>query len=746
MRRIHSILASALIWATCQLAFASSTELVGGPGGEWYSRQCPAGQKIVGVTGNTGQWVDDVSIICASVSNNTWSNPIPQPMVGSAPSVGAIIGIVAGGTTGNTARTCPQGMAVSAMRVLVGNELPPVADRLPGPFIHKLTPVCRSMAAGATVNGPGIRGSNGDGTTRVLSCPRNNYASGITGRSGQYLDSIRLDCTKLSGRVPEDTVIEVGGTGGQHTTSVCPSGRRMIGMRAQKSPTGGWLRNMTPLCATMPRWNPAELTAALTSNRNLQNVGAARKVGRSGGGESKNILCPENQYVHSAELFHESYVHSVRLRCRTTDHAKRSAPSRFGRAKGNRDLLQCPPDTVATGITVRAGDPAIGAAIDAFRLRCFADNQARSSKLIAILGDSYGAGEGAPDMNVYAGERPTHEKQKSRERRAAWANRMCHMSNRSGLSRAVRDYTVAKKGAYDYRNFSCSGAEIELGFVDGQENPPQSKAMIDPQIGQAYRWMRNMGKSSIDTVVISVGGNDAGFAARIADCTITELVELGTFGLASGSCSEDPSYQQDIAQGLSTLPRRFALLAEELKVLKPRRVLIRTYPNPLRNTDGELCNSPPADGPRPAPLTASRAVYAAFPDINAGSYRLVEDTFLKPVNAGLRAAANIHGWEVIEGWFEATARRGVCAIGDERAFNQPSDAYVKQGNNGGVFHPNTLGYDLERNVTLAALNRSPRALNSNLKLKQQLPATLKKRPPVPRLKKSSQPSKRIEKK
>ena len=136
--------------------WASSTELFGGSGGQWFSRQCPPGEIMVGINGQPGRWVDSASIVCAPVANNRWSRAQAVASVGGK--TGALAALI--GPSGSGEGTCPRDRYVSALTVSIGSKITGAA--LPGPFVHAIRPSCRLLVAPQSppTTGPGVVGSD----------------------------------------------------------------------------------------------------------------------------------------------------------------------------------------------------------------------------------------------------------------------------------------------------------------------------------------------------------------------------------------------------------------------------------------------------------------------------------------------------------------------------------------------------------------------------------------------------------
>jgi hypothetical protein len=187
---------------------------------------------------------------------------------------------------------------------------------------------------------------------------------------------------------------------------------------------------------------------------------------------------------------------------------------------------------------------------------------ARQFQVVAI-GDSYGAGEGAPQTDGnYAYS--TSSRRWVGAPAAVWDSTdstaaRCHRSPKSGFGQAVallRSTFADEDVTIRFRTFACSGASIRFGIetatgvrLDGPDGGgaltpycgaaptgcPGSQAPLAPQVQQ----MRSaFGTTPVDALLVSFGGNDFGFAHTIFLCAITQY--LGAVG-AGNRCDGDPT-------------------------------------------------------------------------------------------------------------------------------------------------------------------------------------------------------------
>ena len=123
---------------------------------------------------------------------------------------------------------------------------------------------------------------------------------------------------------------------------------------------------------------------------------------------------------------------------------------------------------------------------------------------LAIMGDSFGSGEGAPDKN---GPTPWID---------VLEGEIAHRSPISGQELAVKEFFEDKPGfAYDYINVSCSGAV--LSSIEDELSDYMKEDGIDGfiQSEKVSEWLSARQYKDLDTIILSISGNDFGFAKLV---------------------------------------------------------------------------------------------------------------------------------------------------------------------------------------------------------------------------------------
>ena len=155
---------------------------------------------------------------------------------------------------------------------------------------------------------------------------------------------------------------------------------------------------------------------------------------------------------------------------------------------------------------------------------------------IAGLGDSYGAGEGNPnkDGNYKEPWISLSIDSAGKEQEAVWDDLQCNRSNRSGFNYGVSELEktalfnnlkLSDFVAFYFKNYACSGSttdniidtprtDLGLTFHNLPPKPtvkPQIQSMKDDVEENGWRY---------DAVLLSIGGNDVGFAPAIGACAL----------------------------------------------------------------------------------------------------------------------------------------------------------------------------------------------------------------------------------
>lgn len=354
-------------------------------------------------------------------------------------------------------------------------------------------------------------------------------------------------------------------------------------------------------------------------------------------------------------LYPESYAVDVRLPA--------AAPGATCRWRTEHDLVEAPCGTLAT---VRVGPgkargEAWGVETD-LHLSVNGGPGTRTSiafndKLVVALGDSYISGEGNPDVPSVVTDRPLPVFRSARwgDRliesrgdyvRATWWDEPCHRSLLSWPVLSTIAYAAHKRQeAVTLVHLGCSGATVndivrrgEVELPGGGDEQPG-----DFQLAQLDRLLAAVPRGSTrrrpDRILLSVGGNDAGFVGVIMTLLLppggysVPLVAPIAVGAGAGAvcpyrhtglpiarlCGASRSAEDRIEE---YLPQAYDRLVEELIGQRGwRRIHQFSYPNPLVGEDGKPCNrESPRNPPTIEDMSGFEAAMGIIPGIFRGSY------------------------------------------------------------------------------------------------------------------------------
>lgn len=330
---------------------------------------------------------------------------------------------------------------------------------------------------------------------------------------------------------------------------------------------------------------------------------------------------------------------------------------------------------------------------------------------IVGMGDSFGSGEGNPDVPVrFSHERSTAYGKDGRsgdlsgyparigpwkqvgdkafiDENARWLDQACHRSlysfeMRTALQLAVED----PHRAVTYAGFACSGAEVTFGLFlryKGNEwvpNPPdlsQISAAADAQCGRRDAPVVDMPEAyhmngvipelqggvalskcpheearKIDLVLLSIGGNDIGFARLVANAVLADesLVRSlgGWFGQVHGNKESETL--------LSRLDQRYKAMNRAVHGIlhvpwdQSDRVILTGYPPFSMQTDtGSVCPN-------------GNAGMEVFEEFKLTEKSALSSAWLaEKLDQVMLESAATHGWSFVGAHRKAFIGHGLCA-------------------------------------------------------------------------------------
>ncbi|HUR97686.1 MAG TPA: hypothetical protein VMZ26_06400 [Pyrinomonadaceae bacterium] len=244
--------------------------------------------------------------------------------------------------------------------------------------------------------------------------------------------------------------------------------------------------------------------------------------------------------------------------------------------------------------------------------------------LIAGMGDSFAAGEGNPDIPAQFLERQSDTdfvwfwkfRRSARKDRIdqdvggladpAWLDKRCHRSMYSYQFKAALHFALENpKKSVTFASVSCSGAEIPE-LIDTPQTPKEEmkgatvyqtvgkNKKIKPQI-RALEELLAERKTGIDYLLLSIGGNDAGFAKYVAYVMLSGK----TLWLATKAKQARVPKIKRVDDAIVKLQEEYKELNHQLGLLrfKPlpggdtlsKRIILTGYPDFLNDEKGSPC-------------------------------------------------------------------------------------------------------------------------------------------------------------
>jgi hypothetical protein len=455
------------------------------------------------------------------------------------------------------------------------------------------------------------------------------------------------------------------------------------------------------------------------------------------------------------------------------------------------------------GEQVRLGSPAVEVVVTPEGGTPIRTTVQVRDRLIASIGDSYASGEGNPDRPTDLGPIPRRfdawdqtwdgrwvgrDPVISDSSEPEWWDQRCHRSFLSQHMVAALRYAAANPHvATTFLTFACSGAQTFSGVLATQPEPPGfadvgGNARLNyPQVevllanmcprppngrsrdsttdversprywnGQsATRWRctGNRRARAIDALLVSIGGNDIGFAPVIQEALLPEptgrsRTERRLLNFLRGRASTpDEAFAQIGEPGETTapLPRNLAAIRDRLEeILPPGAPVLQTvYPNPLNDEKGAFCgpdNRRRNDdiGVHAQALTSVGAFWPELEILGTADWRSVitkgeiteiQNKLVTPLNGVIRnhVDAGRGRWQIVDAFEPAFRTRGWCAVaptGDLQELALPNWRRV-DGDDRGEWHdwapqqwdPYASRQRLFRTPNDAALTQQPVARN-----------------------------------
>jgi lysophospholipase L1-like esterase len=329
--------------------------------------------------------------------------------------------------------------------------------------------------------------------------------------------------------------------------------------------------------------------------------------------------------------------------------------------------------------------------------------------LIVGLGDSFASGEGNPDVPVaFSADARYRNLYPLRARNdaggsAQWTDDLCHRSLYSYQMRAALQIAIENpQASVTFLGYSCSGASVDRGILGGQQYVEMSSGSGSDtnaattaryltggaKDAQIYRLLRELCSEKpqqsggywtcpgqhfrrpVDYVLLSVGGNDIGFANVVSWAALRKgtSATLAKFFGATVSPDQFGRNMRDI------LPGAYARLAKALelavplyggdKVFDASHVIMTGYPDILVNETGAVCQANAVEGEDEDSFPANQSMdyFSSWLATTNGRLQAVHDQ-LDLLHQRMKELAGDQGWTYAGRVYEdkVFAHHGFCA-------------------------------------------------------------------------------------
>lgn len=390
-------------------------------------------------------------------------------------------------------------------------------------------------------------------------------------------------------------------------------------------------------------------------------------------------------------------------------------------------------------------------------------------RLVLGLGDSFGSGQGNPDKPAEADPvklKGLADKNRNRiingrwmkiknakvnwlKSKAEWLDNQCHRSLFSQhVLTAMRLASTNSKESVTLLPLACSGAEVLDGLLIPQKEPPFGKRPVaDSQVNFAIRHLcpsgefhppvnqvyprRESGRDrprairqkllrckggvrTPDAILLSIGGNDVGFAHAIAWAALPYSGRLGRFVTGTVErifpvvCPSDSTgprcgrvFPPAKSRISNWLPDYYQYLMDELQasglVSDPKKVFLTAYPDPTYAKGGnEVCNINASEDALeqmrtmlPSGLRPRTSWDLWF---TKDEVKELQDHVIAPLSIAMENAANKHDWTFVNEYLEQIRKdHGLCSGYDreqsacDSVKSEPAPMYPHIRN--GCWHP-----------------------------------------------------------
>ena len=211
-----------------------------------YSISCPDGEYLVGLDLRTGWYVDNIGLICArfDAGGNMITDTFDDNGDGNADVDDSV---VTGGGTASTTLLCPNNSVINQFG---GRD---------GAYVDALGARCVNTDGTGDAGGLNITGGGG-GNLFNLFCPDGEAATGISGRSGWWIDSAEFVCEQLCLDTPPQVSLQSPQDGGE------PPAANTVTFTWTTPGTGTLLGQVFQLCISSDPANACDIFSLATGS------------------------------------------------------------------------------------------------------------------------------------------------------------------------------------------------------------------------------------------------------------------------------------------------------------------------------------------------------------------------------------------------------------------------------------------------------------------------------------------------
>lgn len=336
---------------------------------------------------------------------------------------------------------------------------------------------------------------------------------------------------------------------------------------------------------------------------------------------------------------------------------------------------------------------------------------------IGMVGDSYAAGEGAPLVTartaggaLVLGLQTLDGANLSR----MWNDNdsetstdiPCHRSNNSGFAQAAAQIRLNnKKTAFSIKFVACSGAQT-ADLMSSQQVTHGETVSI--QFDLIRTWLDNKGYSNLDILLMSVGGNDVGFADLIFDYVIVPFKDFNndTDAQKKYTDANDERYPWNIlAQNYDALQQNIGTRFSVLDF----NVILTGGPSPCKGPVGNpFCGEEFALGATQVPGNCWGILEE---DDRPAEWKDIHNIIASKLNSTMTEAATRNKWTFVE-MRDRAGDHGISNCASPYV-NTIGKSQSNQGDVFGTVHPNANGYvQMYKAPVVSALQARIDAINA----------------------------------